>query len=520
MSLDLRPAGSEPDPTLLDTEPADSKSAEDQAAVMAGAVEPDVSAVEKPRALPVAAAERYFAVDALRGFALLGILAMNIVLFSWPQVAYGKPIRGGGFEGTDRVVWFVNHLVFEAKMMTIFSMLFGAGLVLMDGRAAKRGVSIRGVYYRRILWLLLLGMIHAYLIWSGDILVMYAETGLFLYFFRNLRPRTLIVTGVVSLVLFVPLMMGFSVWVNGVKLAFERLEAQQQAAQAAAIPDRAKAAEDPKPATGPVADTKKADTKPRSPDQWKHDLWKEHLQEFLEPTPEQRRNRWDKEMTAHRGSYIEVVKHRAPAMLVGQILMLIFAVPFFTGGRMLIGMGLMKLGVFSASRSRPFYLAMMLAGYGIGIPLMVYDARRLIAHEFSSRYKFFEGGMFYNDFGSIIVALGHVGAMMLIVQSGALGWLVRRLAAVGRMALTNYLTHSIFFTTLFYGHGFGLYGTINRTGLAAMVLAMWAFQLVVSPIWLRHFRFGPAEWLWRSLTYWQPQPMRIEPPQAPALSAA
>lgn len=512
MSLDVRPGGSEPEPTFLDTEPTSTASAEDQAAVMAGEVEPDVSTVEKPRALPVTAAERYFAVDALRGFALLGILAMNIVLFAWPEAAYGNPLRGGGFEGTDRAVWFVNHLVFEAKMMTIFSMLFGAGLVLMDGRAAKRGASIRGVYYRRILWLLLFGMIHAYLIWEGDILVMYAETGLFLYFFRNLKPRTLIITGVVGLFLFVPVMIGMVAGINNIRAAAERVEAQKTAAQAPAIPDRGG---EKTAATGSAADTRKAGEKPRSWDQWKHDLWKEHIQEFVEPTPEKRREKWNKEMETHRGGYIGIVKKRAPEMFWGHILHFIFGVVFFTGGRMLIGMGLMKLGVFSASRSRQFYLAMMLLGYGIGIPLMVYDARQLIAHEFSARYEFFEGGMFFNAYGSIVVALGHVGAMMLIVQSGALGWLIRRLAAVGRMALTNYLTHSIFFSTLFYGYGFGLYGTIHRTGLAAMVLAMWVFQLIVSPIWLRYFRFGPAEWLWRSLTYWQRQPMRIEP-SAPA----
>ena len=117
---------------------------------------------------------------------------------------------------------------------------------------------------------------------------------------------------------------------------------------------------------------------------------------------------------------------------------------------------------------------------------------------------------FLNGFGSIVVAMGHVGLIMLIVQSGALYWLTRRLAAVGRMALSNYLTHSIVCTTLFYGYGFGLFGTINRTGLAAIVLIIWVAQLLLSPIWLQHFRFGPAEWLWRSLTYGQPQPMRIE----------
>jgi uncharacterized protein len=177
-------------------------------------------------------------------------------------------------------------------------------------------------------------------------------------------------------------------------------------------------------------------------------------------------------------------------------------------------MGLMKLGVFSASRSRRFYATMVALGYGIGLPLMVFDALQLIDHRFSTQYEL-HGGMLYNAFGSLIVALGHVGLVMLIIQSGAIAWLIRRLAAVGRMALSNYLTHSIVCTTLFYGYGFGLFGTINRTGLAAIVLAIWTFQLIVSPIWLKYFRFGPAEWLWRSLTYWRLQPMRVKAVETP-----
>ncbi len=135
----------------------------------------------------------------------LGILAMNIVGFGWPLPAYDNPFRGGGFEGLDRGVWFFNHMFFEAKMMTIFSMLFGAGLVLMDQRAEARGAKIRGVYFRRILWLLVIGLIHSYLIWEGDILVLYAQTGLFLYFFRNLTPRTLIILGISAMLILVPI---------------------------------------------------------------------------------------------------------------------------------------------------------------------------------------------------------------------------------------------------------------------------------------------------------------------------
>jgi uncharacterized protein len=465
MSIDLRAEQTELEPTPMDTEP-----------VPAVAV---AEAEERPRALPVAESERLFAVDALRGFALLGILAMNIVHFAWPGVVYGNPLRGAGFEGTDRALWFVNHLLFEGKMMTIFSMLFGAGLVLMDHRAAARGASIRGVYYRRVLWLLAIGMVHAYLIWSGDILVLYAECGLFLYLFRNRSPRTLIVLGIAALLLFVPLLLGFAAGIDYMKAATARVAAQQKAGET-----------------------------PRRFEKRMHDIWTEHLQKEFEPTPEQQAKEWDKAITVHRGGYLGIVKHRALPMLIGQIMELIFGVLFFAGGRMLIGMGLMKLGVFSASRSWRFYATMAALGYGIGLPLMVFDAFQSIDHQFSVMYEL-HGGMLYNAFGSVIVALGHVGALMMIVKSGAIAWLIRRLAAVGRMALTNYLTHSIVCTALFYGYGFGLYATINRTGLAAIVLAIWTFQLIVSPIWLRHFRFGPAEWLWRSLTYWRLQPIRV-----------
>jgi uncharacterized protein len=202
------------------------------------------------------------------------------------------------------------------------------------------------------------------------------------------------------------------------------------------------------------------------------------------------------------------VKERAKELLIGQTVGFLLGGFWLAGGRMLIGMGLMKLGVFSGQRPRSFYIGLMLLGYGIGLPLVAYDAYELIRTNFGIGFQI-HGGIFLNFFGSVLVALGHVGALMLIYKAGLLTWLTSRLAAVGRMALTNYLTHSIVCTTLFYGYGFGLFGTINRTGLAAIVLAIWTFQLIVSPIWLKYFRFGPAEWLWRSLTYWRLQPMLV-----------
>jgi uncharacterized protein len=442
----------------------------------------DTGATPAPRAEPVSSAERYYSVDVLRGFALLGILAMNIVAFAWPGSAYGNPMRGGGFEGLDRGIWFFNHMFFEAKMMTLFSMLFGAGLVLMDQRAEARGAHIRGVYYRRVLWLLVIGLIHAYLIWSGDILVLYAECGLFLYFFRNLAPRTLIVLGILALLYLVPILFGITAGMDSVKSylknASVRIDAQQQAGQ---VPD--------------------------ARDRLAQILWVGRLRESFSESPEKNLKSWNEDLEVHRGGYPGIVKHRAWNLFMEHTVAFLLAGWSLAMGRMLIGMGLMKLGVFSAQRSRRFYIGMVLLGYGIGLPLMVFDANELIRHSFSTSYEM-HGGILYNYFGSLVVALGHVGMLILIIQSGALTWLTRRLAAVGRMALSNYLTHSLVCTTLFYGYGVGLFGDINRTGLAAIVLIIWVSQLLYSPIWLRYFRFGPAEWAWRSLTYWKPQPMR------------
>jgi uncharacterized protein len=119
--------------------------------------------------------------------------------------------------------------------------------------------------------------------------------------------------------------------------------------------------------------------------------------------------------------------------------------------------------------------------------------------------------MQFNYWASILVSLGWVGAIMLASQAEALLPLTRRLAAVGRMAFSNYIMHTAICTTIFYGYGFGLFGKVDRVGQFAIVLIIWAFQLIVSPIWLRHFHFGPLEWLWRSLTYWQWEPFRRTP---------
>jgi uncharacterized protein len=492
--------------------------------VVSPAAEAITAAPLPPKPEPVRPAERVTPVDVLRGVAVLGILAMNIVFFGLPGPAYDNPTRGGGATGLNLGVWIFNHLVFDGKMMSIFSMLFGAGLILMGERADARGARLGWFYYRRVLWLLVLGLLHAYLLWSGDILVAYAQCGLLLYPFRRRSPVTLLIVGTLALLLSMPLMAAFDVGCLFLQTTADKVEAMQRqvvpnratwTAQACALAatagSRQSLAAGPAPCLASVAESlataRQDDKKPTKFQAWIHELWTETLQPKMIPSQEKQDKDFNKEVKIYKDGYWGIVAHNAGQLLgmhtIGFVLLLVWLV----GGRMLIGMGLMKLGVFSAERSWRFYVWLAIVGYGLGLLLVGYDTYALIHNHF----HFAQGlrsGYFFNHIGSVLVALGHVAVVMMICKAGLLRWLTARLAAVGRMALTNYLMQSVVCTTLFYGYGVGLFGELDRSELMRVAVAIWIIQLAYSPVWLRHFRFGPAEWLWRSLTYWRLQPMR------------
>jgi uncharacterized protein len=394
-------------------------------------------------------AERIGALDTLRGFALLGILVMNIMSFSMIFSAYMNPTNYGDLTGLNYWVWFGSHTLFDQKFMTLFSMLFGAGVVLFTERAEAKGESPRRLHYRRMLWLILFGLLHAHLLWYGDILYTYGMCGLLVYLFRRRQPRTLIVLGI----LFIAAASVLSLFV-GWSMQFWPAE-EVTKVQEMWRPDAAKVAE---------------------------------------------------EVNTYRGGWLEQMQHRVPFSLEFQTF---FFLMFFwrPAGVMLLGMALYKLGAFSAQRSTRFYLTLIAGAALIGLPLIVYGVRLNEAAGWDLKWSMFHGQQL-NYWGSLFVSLGYVGLVMLVCKSGALAWLTSRLAAVGQMAFTNYLLHTIISTTIFYGHGLGYFGSVERTGQILIVFAVWAFQLIVSPIWLRYYRFGPFEWLWRSLTYGSRQPFR------------
>jgi uncharacterized protein len=213
------------------------------------------------------------------------------------------------------------------------------------------------------------------------------------------------------------------------------------------------------------------------------------------------------EVAAYRGTYVDALAERAPFVAFMHINVTLVFVIWRVGGLMLLGMALVKLGVLSAARSTAFYQRMAAVGYGAGLPLAVLSAVLLETHEFDPLFAARYGGL-PNYFGSILVAFGHIAAVMLVVRSGACRAFMARFAAAGRMALSNYLAQSVVMTSVFYGYGLGLYAGVPRAAQQAFVVALIGLQLLLSPWWLKYFRFGPAEWLWRSLTYRLRQPMR------------
>jgi uncharacterized protein len=406
--------------------------------------------------VPVPASERVESLDVLRGFALLGILAMNIRAMAAPFSAYMYPYALFDYVDSSRAAYVFTSVVFDLKMMGLFSMLFGAGVLLYAAKSTESGTPPRALWFRRMFWLLVIGLVHAYLIWNGDILVPYALCGMLLLWWVRRLPAAALLAGSVGFL------------AVGVVLSLVFGDMWDSMPEA----DRAREAA----------------------------LWM--------PTRDQAR-----EQLGHLlGSYPQVVAHRAPFVFMTQTM--IFVVFFFwrVGGMMLLGMALYKFGFLDGRRATRDYALAAATCIPLGLALAWYGVVEL------ERVRFLMPGRatadLWNYVGSVLASVGYAAALILLVKRGALGPLRRALAAVGQMAFSNYLFQSAVTSVLFLGWGLGLAGQFDYAQQLIIVAAIWIVQLVISPLWLDRFRFGPAEWLWRSLTYGQRQPMRRETPGA------
>jgi uncharacterized protein len=400
---------------------------------------------------PVTTSERIISLDVLRGFAVLGILIMNIQSFSMIDAAYINPDAFGDLTGLNKWVWILSHIFADQKFMTIFSILFGAGIILFTSRATEKGYSPAKLHYRRTLWLLIIGMMHAYLLWYGDILVIYALCALFAFLFRKLTPKKLLVIGIAFIAVASILYL-----MSGLSMQFWPPES--------------------------IENTLKG---------WKPSA--EIVQSQLQ---------------AYQGGWLEQMSQRIPSALGMHTFLFFFLFGWRAGGLMLVGMALYKWGVLNSERSKKFYLYSAGIGFMIGLLIVIYGIVRNFTAGWILGYSMFIGSQ-YNYWGSLFIAFAYIGLIMLFCKTPVAGKIKQLFAAVGRMAFTNYLLQTIICTTIFYGHGFALYGKVERSTQILIVLGVWIFQLIISPIWLRFFKFGPVEWLWRSLTYWKIQKIKI-----------
>lgn len=392
---------------------------------------------------PVTSGERIVTLDVIRGAAILGILMVNMHAFSMPSVVHDNPMAFGDMTGLNYAVWYGMHLLFEGKFHAIFAALFGAGMVLMLERARTRGASPLGVHYRRMLGLLAIGMIHAYLIWYGDILVAYALCGCVVVLFRNFSGRVLVPAGLAMLA--VPAL--FCLGIYALVTAF------------------------PEHATQPLME------------EW----W---------PSEEALAD----EVATYQGGWADQVVPRIMESMIFQTLVFGGFTFWRAGGLMLLGIVLFRTGVLTGARSTRFYLTTMVATAIPGLALVMWGVWETQAHAWDPRYMV-PFGIQFNYWGSLLVAMAWVCGLVLLARHACRFWLTTSLAAVGRTALSNYLLQSAICTSIFYGHGLGWYGETPRTTQLALVIAIWCLQLVLAPVWLRHFRFGPVEWVWRRATY-------------------
>jgi uncharacterized protein len=332
----------------------------------------------------------------------------------------------------------------------------------MAQRLEERGKKPAPIYYRRTFILLLVGLAHGGLLWNGDILYSYAMCGFFVFLFRKKQPRTLVLLGLLTLAVGTILSLG-----GQLSLPTWPKEAVVQ------------------------------------------------LQAGWSPTAEQ----VAAELEAFRGGWTAQNAMRIPNALSMWTGAFFFFLAWRAGGMMLLGMGLYKLGGFDARLPPAAYRKMVVVGFLSGLPLALAGVWFHYSGGWALETSFF-GGTLFNYWGSVPVALAWVGVVMLFCQSRGGSRIYRALAAAGQMALTNYLTQTLICTTIFYGHGFGAFGRVGRAEQLLVVFGVWMVQLVWSPWWLARFRFGPFEWLWRSLTYRRIQPLRRRQPEVASPTGA
>ncbi len=411
--------------------------------------------------------KRIESIDVLRGFALLGILIMNISSFAMPSMAYFSPVVYD-INPLNHIIYSITHIIADQKFMAIFSMLFGASTILFINSVKKREKSPLLLFYIRNFWLLILGWIHSTYLWYGDILFIYALCAFQLFFFKNITPKKQFILG--CLIYLIPTFSNYA----GYEYVIDDL------------------------------------------DQVEKDVIIQHWNPSNDVLQQ--------EIDAYRGSYKEQVQYREQmwssseynegnsiggigAGIIGlSVLADLFCRSF---GMMLIGMACFSWGVFSNTLTKEFYKKLVIYGFGTGLPISMIGL--FITYSFDWDWKYIQFlGRSPNNIATPLIAFGYIGIIMLWIRKGSFINLQEKLRTIGKTALTAYLIQTVIATFIFYGIGLGLFGYVHRAYQLVIMFLIWYVLLKLCPMWVRKYHYGPVEWIWRMLTYMKLIPLLRE----------
>lgn len=393
---------------------------------------------------------RIDSLDLIRGIAVLGILTINIAGFAGPSAAALSPNLPEPGSASDQLVYAINMVLFEGKMRALFTILFGASLVLFIQRADDRGAFGDLLQFRRLGWLMLFGLAHQFLFWWGDILFAYALSGLLLLFLKDLKLKTLLISA-----------LGFFViWhAAGTAMGLGEVLSEHRVLAGTATADE-------------IAHY----------DEYRNSVGRSSAEEIA----------------GNRSGFVAQLHARLTLHLFRPL-----ENAFTTLGEtlplMMIGVFLLRSGFFSGDWPRQRMGLAAWAGCVIGLALTL----ALVALVWRTNFApmtMTAALMYWAALPHLLMAIGYAAILVLAVRQIASTAPGRLLTAAGRMALSNYLGTSIVMTAIFYGWGLNLIGTVDRAGQWGFVLLGWALMLGLSGLWLSRFRRGPLEWLWRCLT--------------------